>query len=64
MRWLRHVVRRDDKYVGKRMRRMQMRKRKGGRPKRSWEDCVKRIRERERRDLRLKVTSYDIEYER
>ena len=30
--WLGHVVGRDDEYVGKRVRRMQMEKRKRGRP--------------------------------
>ena len=38
--WLRHV-RRDDEYVGKLIRRMQVGRKKRGRPRRRWEDCVK-----------------------
>ena len=41
LRWLGHVVRRDDAYVGKRIRRMQVGRKKRGRPRRRWEDCVK-----------------------
>ena len=35
------MVRRDDEYVGKRIRRMQVGRKKRGRPRRRWEDCVK-----------------------
>ena len=41
LRWLGHVVRRDDEYVGKRISRMQVGRKKRGRPRRRWEDCVK-----------------------
>ena len=41
LRWLGHVVRRDDEYVGKRIRRMQVGRKKRGRSRRRWEDCVK-----------------------
>ena len=40
-RWLGHVVRRDDEYVGKRISRMQVGRKKRGRPRRRWEVCVK-----------------------
>ena len=43
-------MRRDDEYVSKRVRRMQMGKRKRGRPKIRWKDWVKKdMRERERK---------------
>ena len=42
-------MRKDDEYVGKRVRKMQMGRRKRGRPKKRWEDYIKEdIRERER----------------
>ena len=41
LRWLGHVVRRGDEYVGKRIRGMQVGRKKRGRPRRRWEDCVK-----------------------
>ena len=41
LRWLGHVVRRDDEYVGKRIRGMQVGRKKRGRPRRRWEDYVK-----------------------
>ena len=39
--WLGHVVRRDNEYVGKQVRRMWVGRRKRGRPRRRREDCVK-----------------------
>ena len=41
LRWLGHVVRRDDEYVGKRISRMQVGRKERGRPRRRWEDCAK-----------------------
>lgn len=41
LRWLGHVVRREEGYVGKRIRKLVVGSRKQGRPKRRWEDCVK-----------------------
>ncbi|XP_063598634.1 uncharacterized protein LOC134775107 [Penaeus indicus] len=41
LRWLGHVVRRDEGYVGKHVRSMEMGRRKIGRPKRRREDCVR-----------------------
>ena len=41
LRWLGHIVRRDEGYVGKRMRALAVGKRKPGRPKRRREGCVK-----------------------
>ena len=40
MRWLGHITRREETYVGKRMRQMVVGKRKRGRPKRRWQDCI------------------------
>ena len=39
MRWYGHVTRRDDEYVGKRVQRLRIGKRKRGRPKRRIRDC-------------------------
>ncbi|XP_063592190.1 uncharacterized protein LOC134769392 [Penaeus indicus] len=41
LRWLGHVVRRDERYVGKRVRSLHVGRRKIGRSKRRWEDCVR-----------------------
>ena len=41
LRWLGHVARRDDDYVGRRVRQLDIGKRKRGRPKRRWKDCIK-----------------------
>lgn len=41
LRWLGHVVRRDEEYVGKRMRKLAVGARKRGRPRRRWKDCIK-----------------------
>ena len=40
MRWLGHITRREETYVGKRMRQMVVGRRKRGRPKRRWQDCI------------------------
>jgi len=42
LRWFGHVYRRDEEYVGKRVQKIKVAKRKTGRPKRPWEDCVKK----------------------
>ncbi len=41
LRWLGHVGRRNESYVDNRVRRMKVGKRKRGRQRKSWEDCVK-----------------------
>ena len=41
LRWLGHVVRREEGYVGRRMRKFVVERRRRGRPRRCWEDCVK-----------------------
>ncbi len=40
LRWLGHVVRREESYVGRRVRNLPIGRRKRGRPKRRWEDCI------------------------
>ena len=41
LQWKGHVLRREQEYVGKRVQRMSVGKRKKGRPRRRWRDCVK-----------------------
>jgi len=41
LRWFGHVSRRDEEYVGQRVRRMDIGTRGRGRPKRRWLDCIK-----------------------
>ena len=41
LQWLGHVVGRGDEYTGKHVRKMQVERKKKGRPRRRWEDCVK-----------------------
>ncbi len=41
LRWLGHVVRREEEYVGRRVRKIKVGRRKRGRPRRRWEDCVR-----------------------
>ena len=41
LRWYGHVCRKDDAYVGKRVREMIVGRRKRGRPRRRWQDCIK-----------------------
>ena len=41
LRWFRHVMRREETYVGKRVMGIVVGKRKRGRPRRRWKDCVK-----------------------
>ena len=40
MRWLGHILRREEDYVGKRVRQLKVGKQKRGRPKRRWKDCI------------------------
>ena len=69
--WLGHVVRRGDEYVGKRIRGMQVGRKKRGRPRRRWEDYVKEdIKERgiseseawDRGEWRRKICTGDPNY--
>ena len=39
--FVRHVIRSEGGYVGKRVGRMVVGRRKRGRPKRRWEDCIR-----------------------
>ena len=39
--WLGRVVRREENYVGKRIRQFAIGKRKKGQPKRRWKDCIR-----------------------
>ena len=41
LRWFGHVMRREETYVGKRVMEIVIGKRKRGRPRRRWKDCVK-----------------------
>ena len=41
LRWFGHVVGREKRYVGRRVMAMEVGKRKGGRPKRRWKDCIR-----------------------
>ena len=40
LRWLGHIIRRKESYVGRRMRNLVVGKRRRGRPKRRWQDCI------------------------
>ena len=41
LRWCGHVERREKGYIGKRVMAMEVGKRKRGRPKRRWKDCIR-----------------------
>ena len=41
LKWLCHVIRREEGYMEKRVTRMVVGSRKRGRPKRRWEDCIR-----------------------
>jgi len=41
MKWLGHILRREEDYVGRRVRQLEVGKRRRGRPRRSWKDCVR-----------------------
>ena len=40
LRWLGHIIRREESYVGRRMRTLVVGRRRRGRPKRRWQDCI------------------------
>ncbi len=41
LRWLGHVVWREEEYIGRRVRKMKIARRKSGRPRKRWEDCFR-----------------------
>ena len=40
LRWLGHIMRREESYAGRRMRNLVVGRRRRGRPKRRWQDCI------------------------
>ena len=41
LKWLGHVERREDGYISKRVRRITVGRRKRGKPRRRWKDCIR-----------------------